>query len=74
MSEKVDFKTKYEFYEWLVIQFEFTNVPNTFMRLMTFFMCNYWQICSRYFYLFFILEHSKSFDDHIEHLNVCLLF
>jgi hypothetical protein len=55
---KTAFKTKFGLYEWVVMPFELTNAPSTFMRLMNEVLRS------------FILIYSKLLDEHIEYLRV----
>lgn len=68
---KIDFKTRYVHYEFMILSFGLMNTPTAFMDLMN----NVFRDCLDRFVLVFlneILIYSNNEEDHYQHLHLVL--
>jgi len=70
---KTAFRTKYGYYEFVVVPFGFTNAPTTCMCLMNSLLRPYLE---KFIIIFIddILIYSKNEEEKIEHLATMLIF
>ena len=68
---KTTFRTRYGYYEYLVMSFRLTNAPATFMDLMNRVFKKYLDKCVIVF-IDDILVYSKTKEEHAEHLRIVL--
>ncbi|GBG70282.1 hypothetical protein CBR_g6409 [Chara braunii] len=68
---KTAFKTRYGYFEWLVMRFGLTNAPATFQAAMT---TEFRHMLDRFVFIYLddILVYSQSLDEHVEHLRTVL--